>query len=430
MHRAPPSSLVTTTAGVLAAAYLMVGRWGPGRLIGIDFKRYYELNGSMFVEVRHSIVLAFCLLTFLAEPPRCGRLHVEQSWALPRIDALFALIAGMYAYLLLSVTWAVNSDMALLKGYEVLLALAATWAIWRWATSAQAAPFCRAVWGALVCLTLPLAAVALRSAGGAGRLAVLGGGPNILGRLMCLLALGCLNLAKRKVFFLTVPVAAVVLIVMTGSRGAMLGAAGGLLTYILWDQSTLKKKVFLLGTLALATSSLILFTRLGDAVVKMYEFRVRYQTFQRGYTAGRSDIMEEAYERGASSPLGGTGLGGSVGVGGSEYPHNLFLELFCEGGIIAILFLTAALVVFAAGCWAYRDRCGARNVAAFIVVFIASQFSGDLYDSRAVFAFMLLTTVFDGPGRERSEGAETSSTVTYRASPVSVENELRDGEEL
>jgi O-antigen ligase len=140
----------------------------------------------------------------------------------------------------------------------------------------------------------------------------------------------------------------------------------------------------------------------------MFEDRVQRLTLEKGDSAGRDEIVQEAYDRGMESPLTGTGLGGSAGVGGSEYPHNLPLELFCEGGIAPVLLLAAALLAFGGACWAYRGTCKAADIATFAAIFVASQFTGDLYDSRAVFAFMILAAVpVDvGRGRPRRSGGD------------------------
>jgi O-antigen ligase len=91
-----------------------------------------------------------------------------------------------------------------------------------------------------------------------------------------------------------------------------------------------------------------------------------------------------------SSPVVGDGLAAFPARGLGVYPHNIFLETFCEAGVIGMWLLG---LVFVAGMVSLARRKHALDTAtlsALVFILAASQFSGDFYDNgRSVFLFLL-----------------------------------------
>ncbi|MBP6106653.1 MAG: O-antigen ligase family protein [Steroidobacteraceae bacterium] len=95
-------------------------------------------------------------------------------------------------------------------------------------------------------------------------------------------------------------------------------------------------------------------------------------------------------------PWIGVGVGGwpvAMGLGfGRDYPHNLFLEVFAEQGMLGVVVLLTLLVHAA---WLAVRRNGAMSTpqgfAAILLVvsaFISAMFSGDIGDNRVLFCLL------------------------------------------
>ncbi len=128
---------------------------------------------------------------------------------------------------------------------------------------------------------------------------------------------------------------------------------------------------------------------MGAMISRAVEYRIVWLTIE-GYASCRDILYEKAIELAHRSPAWGVGLGGFAAITGWAYPHNIFLEFLCEGGVIALLLFAAAMVAFAAASWRNRGMLDVTSLAAFVVMFVASQFSGNLYDSRSVFVLPVL----------------------------------------
>jgi hypothetical protein len=82
-------------------------------------------------------------------------------------------------------------------------------------------------------------------------------------------------------------------------------------------------------------------------------------------------------------------LGAFSGVYG-DYPHNLMLESFAEGGAVGAGLLLLGLTIACGRFMRRRHVYDEFSVAGFALSLVTSQFSGDLFDSRGVFLFLVL----------------------------------------
>ena len=69
------------------------------------------------------------------------------------------------------------------------------------------------------------------------------------------------------------------------------------------------------------------------------------------------------------------------------YPHNIFLELGCDAGAIAVIAFVMLLLFYAYESLRTRDATKILLSSACILYLVAAQFSGDIYDSRSLFIF-------------------------------------------
>jgi O-antigen ligase len=144
---------------------------------------------------------------------------------------------------------------------------------------------------------------------------------------------------------------------------------------------------------------------------------------------GRSALYNTALDMIATDPVRGAGIGAYSTVTGvvarepQRYPHNIFLELGAETGVLTALALAFAvgwvLATLYGRAWAARDPSTRQTLylGAALLVFslLAAQFSGDINDNRAFFAFLGLAwmlAVYGIPDRDPRAGQPHLTTKT------------------
>ncbi|WP_152614084.1 O-antigen ligase family protein [Sanguibacteroides justesenii] len=88
----------------------------------------------------------------------------------------------------------------------------------------------------------------------------------------------------------------------------------------------------------------------------------------------------------AIDPVFGVGFGGYPDYANKNYPHNLFLEILCELGIVGFIFILLCLLLFWFGRYKiklirYKSINGAYLFLLFALFFIRSMISGDLAEN-------------------------------------------------
>ncbi len=385
-------------AGATVACFLLVGRWSPERLLGIDSLRYYELNYRMLLEPRQWVLAILLLTILLLRFPRQRVLgRYEQETARFRRSA-FRYLGLLFVYFIGSAAWAPDASFALLKGYETFLTLGVLVTIGLWHNSTAADLFLRSFWQVLFALTGLLVVLALYSLT-TGRLAVLGGGPNVFARLMFLFAAASLGVSARfRILGLVFSVIGFALVALSGSRGGLLAAVVGGFAFLWMERARISSKlVVVMGGVATA-AMVFVFTPLGRRVYDVFSYRILELTLQEGYTSDRDVLFEEAMEVWMQQPLLGTGISGwaalqwATAESMSSHPHNLFSEILSEGGVIAGCLLLLAMYKFFRYIQRTRDYVHIPSIASAAMFFAAAQFSGDFFDSRGIFICAMLAT--------------------------------------
>lgn len=162
-----------------------------------------------------------------------------------------------------------------------------------------------------------------------------------------------------------------VALVTIGSRGPMLGAVVGLLSWVLLRGIL---RVRSLMVLLVASVAAVLGTRQASetALSRLgFEDPVRMEL----WAMARAAFNE--------SPWLGLGWGDystvSVLASIQHYPHNLFLEAASELGLLGLSFLMAFLAIVSARVWRSRRVAEARVLAGVaIAMLVGQQFSADL----------------------------------------------------
>jgi O-antigen ligase len=238
------------------------------------------------------------------------------------------------------------------------------------------------------------------------RAAAFGGGPNVFGRLMFagLASLWFIATVHALPRWARLPaglltVVSVVLLFAAGSRGVLVASVGSIVTVWLLGSLSRRRRPIprrrrgrpLLAkglSLGLALGALVW---IGGRVVASSVLR-RYAVF---FIEGRAEgarwgLLADAVSRFAHHPWIGTGLG-SFQLGSIlHYPHNWFAELAAEGGTVALvlgLLFCLAVTVDLVYLIAKDTQLGTYLGHLFVFSLLASQFSGDLFDSRIVLVY-------------------------------------------
>lgn len=159
-----------------------------------------------------------------------------------------------------------------------------------------------------------------------------------------------------------------VVLFMVGSRGPLMGAAGGVIVWLLLRGVLHARSVAVLALVSIA--AIIGLREASQAAIAhlILEDPARVELWD---TAGRAFL-----ER----PVMGLGWGGFAAISWIDvYPHNLFLETAAELGLVGLLFLSIILALAIRGVWRTRKAPETRVVAsAAVVMFVGQQFSSDL----------------------------------------------------
>ena len=398
---------------LLLALFVLVGRTGVGRFLP------FVPNGVLG-EMRLWVVLVFVLGLGWAGSMRFPRVNADVT------RTFYVVATTFYCYMELSALWAPDPAAAAMKAYDLGLILVVCAVLYRVFEYVDGPTFVAALWASVVCLAGALAAIALlqfMTAGGTARLAVLGGGPNVFGRNMALLCFGALYFWRKgrmRALWLSLAGLSGMLVVLSGSRGAIVALVMALAAYAIVARLRARQVLLAAVWCAVGIAPLLAFSGLGRAVLAMWNARVVRLLVAGVYASGRDRIYRAAVQIFAGAPLQGIGLSG-FRFEGFIYPHNLFLETSVEGGVVGALLIGAMLVVWFVMSWRIRAALCPSLTASAVFALIAAQFSGDLFDVRAVPVFMLLSLAGATPGHASTDHKPASPVVpNYRGETSEV----------
>lgn len=394
-----------TLLAIILTVLFLVGRWNLERLgvdpDTIDFESILERSvATVLIEPRLWLVLVGVPLIILMEMDASGDARAHSGRAEARTSVGIFFVLGFY--LVTTIAWTPN-DNPFPAVVDICLMLVTLLVV---ARAARQEKFVEAFWLWLERLLFAIAAFALfaqllQVASGdlPGRLSILGGGPNILGRFLGMLCLLMVAQSLRQggglrwsiAWRIVTAAVALILLLQTGSRGAFAGFLVGLLTLLL----VRRMNVRLIGIGAIVIFSFVYLFKviLNADTIEYIDERWFVTTVEEGYLSARDVLLAEAYRLWLDRPVFGGGLDSFeyYTFGLDRYPHNLVMQMAQEGGIVAALLLLAWIVHLILNSWHGRNHYTEIGLSMTALVFGCASFSGDFYDSRLMFIFGVLT---------------------------------------
>ena len=368
--------------GFLLAMYFLVGRWSFGRLDG-------SLDAAPLIEQPRVWIVA--LLVPLVVLLRCGSTSANLRSRVMSVDvAIFVFLA----YMIISSCWSPSSELAAEKAIEMslLLTVALSISVARPATTHDELE--RGLWWTIVLTGILMAALAILERS-EGRIHAPGGGPNTFGRNMGLMFLGAAYLAstygaKAKPACVAAMVIALLLVLLCGSRGALLATIVGAFVLLITVRGSLITKLATAAFTAVIGLTLLFNTGMGNSALDVFQTRIVDTTIHDRYLAARDDLWLDAVDWAIERPWFGWGLNG-YRANSWTYPHNMFLEVIVEGGVVGLLLLLNIARAWFSEIRRHAFRVPRVPLAALALTFTAAQTSGDLFDSRGVFLMVTLS---------------------------------------
>jgi O-antigen ligase len=189
---------------------------------------------------------------------------------------------------------------------------------------------------------------------------------------------------------IVVAAVAVILLLQTGSRGALTGMLVGLLA--LFVVRRMNVRLIAIGAIVVFSFQYLFKAILNADMIESIDERWLVATLEEGYLSARDVLFSEAYRLWLESPVFGGGLDSFeyYTFGLDRYPHNLIMQMAQEGGIVAVLLLFAWIVHVGLKSWHGRNHYTEIGLSMTALVFACAFFSGDFYDSRLMFIFGVL----------------------------------------
>jgi O-antigen ligase len=399
--------VVRALLAIVLTVLFLVGRWNLQRLAvnpdAVNPDLIVERSvATVLIEPRLWLVIAGVLLVVLMEMGASGdaRAHSGRLEARTSVRIFFVFSV----FLVASIAWSPN-DNPFPAVVDICLMLVTLLVV---ELAARYEKFVEAFWLGLELLLIAIGAFALfsqlflapaTSADLPGRLSILGGGPNILGRFLGMLCLLMVAQSLRHggglhwsaAWRIVAAAVALILLLQTGSRGAFTGLLIGLLALLIVRRMNVR--LIGIGAIVILSFEYLFKVMLNADTITSIAERWLERTLEEGYLSARDVLLEEAYRLWLERPVFGGGLDSFeyYTFGLDTYPHNLVMQMAQEGGIAAVLLLLAWIVHLILNSWHGRNHYTEIGLSMTALIFGCALFSGDFYDSRLMFIFGVLT---------------------------------------
>ena len=204
----------------------------------------------------------------------------------------------------------------------------------------------------------------------------------------------------RKLIFSFLFLIGIFIMILFGSKGPLLALLLAPLIYFLFYQKANFKKTIVLIVAIVGLSSVLIYP---DVILKLipqqyqFYFHERYFNYETYAEGGRPELYKSVIsDIDKKSFLFGKGTGNfgylHSNVDGRVHPHNIFLELLYENGLIGVsVFIVILFMYLMNKSILYFFSNIHSNLIILIYYFLlCAQVSGDFSDNFALFIFLLL----------------------------------------
>jgi O-antigen ligase len=386
------SLLLALLFGTLMAGRFTVSRWGMPEAYDFDIR--IPLFG----------VLLCWFLVWISE----ARQVVTGRW-----PAAVKLVLLHFGVLLLAGAWAQPRARVVTSLFDLLVLLAI---VVMALVAARRAPRRAALQFVVMLYATGILYAVLGLVGGSfsyrGRLAALGGGPNVFVRVVVLGLLAAVVLAvhHRRIWYLAPAPLLGYAAVLSGSRGGLISALVTALVALLYYARRIKPGHVVGGVLLILAALGFLTGTDAEGRLAWIDRRYSIEQLTTNQYAHRPALIQQALEIFSQHPIIGAGIDSfaatyAPGQSGA-YAHNYFASVAADTGILGLCVLGIALLAVMAAAWRrLRTATAAQAGLLFGALFVlaASNFSGDYYDSR--FCWVFLAVALAGLTGRRAVGA-------------------------
>lgn len=378
------STLREQVIGLFVALFVLTGRWSPARV--------FDLEPSVLYEPRVWATTGLALLAMLPAP--------RLAYSVAVVRGSVGVITWQLAYLgfaLTSVAWAPDLDKAPDNATHAVLMLVALASLYRLCGTVDPQALVASIWRMFTGVLTAMAVMAIVGGIGSSRLAILGGGPNVFGRNMGLLCVIWLFNAIRGGSGWVLAVGSTVaaaLVVLSGSRGAMVATAAALAFLLFVGRQGLSRRLLALGVFICLGLLVVGYTELARPSWRASTLAWSSCCSRRGMSATATGSSPPRSIWGVAVPSWVMGSGrsrasrpGPTRTTSSSMPSPRRARWGSS--------CSSARWARARGCCCEITLGRWPGAVALVLFFVSVQFSGGLYDLRGVYVFGLLATVLE-----------------------------------
>ena len=367
-----------------------------GRSIAIFALFFFVMSGDFQISLSPLLAvdfrvkwatLAFVVITLLVFPGRA-----RMSWTgLNLVFFVTSILALVTVLGSLSWTPSLSDGLRAFEGYAftLLVVFLGNLCLRRFVEASEAAQTIAKLFLATGLIYSSLIFFIAWTTGGRGSILI--GGPNVATRIVFFALMSALYLwalTKNMLYVSLVPILAISVILL-GSRGGIVGAVVTGLSFLVLSIGRIRPSLIKATVLVVCGFAVARLSPIWPTVERVFITRVVNLLILTPHTAGRNFFWDQSLTYIGTSPIVGMGLGSHYYLMG-HYPHNVFLEVLLNAGLLAfapfLASVVCALIVL------YRARSSPSLPIAILPLYmmIVGSFSGDMHDFRFFFLWSMI----------------------------------------
>ncbi|GKT11809.1 MAG: hypothetical protein ISEC1_P0782 [Thiomicrorhabdus sp.] len=229
----------------------------------------------------------------------------------------------------------------------------------------------------------------------------------LLGQSLLIALYMMLNSNKRVIAIYAVIVGVMAYaLLLTNTRSTLIGLALGVITFLILSRSSMdsRKKLILISAIVLSIP-LVITLMSGSEEIYERAFSGFIRLFSGDFGTSESDRLE-AWWYGvlafSENMLLGIGAG-NFGQYYIAYPHNIFIELMAENGLIGLIIIIAIVFIGLKGLSKELSEIGMLAGALFVFSLFVAQVSLTLWMHKALFIWLALVVISSLAGKKANE---------------------------